>query len=179
MFTRRAIVMMGGALAFAPAASAKADDLPLPPSVAALSTLALTHPDGSATTLGAETLPGRPLVVSLWATWCAPCLTEAKHLAKVRNRIPNDKLGIVGINIDKKRDETKLDRFLKTSGANFNQLRGESDAIYLAFGGSLPITLPRLYIFTSAGDPTRVFGRYSGGKTLKEIDTAIAAVMRA
>jgi thiol-disulfide isomerase/thioredoxin len=175
MFTRRTFA--AGVVALAAPAFAKADDLSLPPSLATLSTLTLARPDGSATTLGAETVAGRALVVSLWATWCAPCLTEAKHLAKVRSRTSTQKLGIVGINIDKKREATKLDRFLKTSGANFTQLLGESDAVYQAFGGSLPVTLPRLYVFTPEGTPTHVFGRYSGGKTLKQIDAAIAAAM--
>ncbi len=179
MFTRRMLIVTGAAAVFAPPAIAKADDLSLPPPLASLSSLQLTHADGSGTTLGAETLSGRATVVSLWATWCAPCLTEAKHLAKVRGRIPQDNLAIIGINIDRKRDEAKLDRFLKTAGSTFTQVRGESDAVYLAFGGSLPVTLPRLYIFNRAGAPTHVFGRYSGGKTLKEIDAAIAAAMAA
>jgi thiol-disulfide isomerase/thioredoxin len=173
------MVLSAGAMALAGPALAKKGDAPLPPPLGELAGLALMRADGTATTLGAETGGGRAAVVSLWATWCAPCLQEAQHLSKLRPRFAEEQLAIVGINVDKARDETKIAQFLSRGKVNFTQLRGDPDTIYKAFNGSPPITLPRLYVFALSGQPTHVFGRYSGSKTLKEIDRAVEAAAKA
>ncbi len=100
-------------------------------------------------------------------------------LSDLRKRIAPMELDIVGINVDRTRDEKKIAAFVKRGRVNYTQLRGDPEPTYKAFGGSMPITLPRLYVFDRAGKPTRVFGRYDGQKTLKEIDAAIAAAVRA
>jgi thiol-disulfide isomerase/thioredoxin len=181
MITRR-FLMLAGAAGFAlPAlvspAEAKKGDTPLPPPLSQLAALSLTHADGMPTTLGAETGAGRAVVASLWATWCGPCVDEAKHLSELRASYPQEKLAILGINVDKARDESKIAAFMKRGKVNYTQLRGDAEAVYVAFGGSPPITLPRLYIFAPDGRPTAVFGQYNGGKTLKDIDKAVAAAM--
>jgi thiol-disulfide isomerase/thioredoxin len=177
MITRRLLILSAGAMALPLPAFAKKGDTPLPPPLADLSALALTRADGSPTTLGAEVRQGRAVIVSLWATWCAPCLSEAKHLSDLRKKHGEDRLVIIGINVDKTRDEKKIATFLKKGGVNYTQLRGDSEATYTAFGGSLPVTLPRLYVFTPNGTPTAVFGVYSGGQTLKQVDKAAEAAM--
>jgi thiol-disulfide isomerase/thioredoxin len=179
MITRRFLMLAGGAAGLSLPALAKEGHLPLPPPLADLSALALTRPDGAATTLGAELAPDRAAVISLWATWCGPCIQEAQHLSQTRTASAADALGIVGINVERNRDEQKIASFMKKGRVNYPQLRGDPEPTYTAFGGLMPITLPRLYIFDRSGRPTKAFGRYSGGKTLKEIDTAIAAAMRA
>lgn len=173
--------MIAGAVALglAEPAFAKPDDLTLPPPLTDLRGLALTQSDGAPTTLGANLAAGRATVISLWATWCGPCANEASHLADLRRKVSADQLQIAGINIDTKRDEAKIANFLKRAKVNFTQLRGDPQATYLAFNGQMPITLPRLYIFTPAGAPTRVFGRYNGNATLKAIDATIDAAIKA
>lgn len=177
MITRRALMLAAGAAALPSPALAKIGDTPLPPPLADLASLALTRPDGSPITLGEETGLGRAAVVSLWATWCGPCLEEARHLARLRAKHAPDRLAIVGINIDSRRDETAIATFLRKGNVNYVQLRGDPPTVYQAFRGSLPITLPRLYVFDRVGAPTSVFGKYSGGKTLKAIDRVAEAAM--
>jgi thiol-disulfide isomerase/thioredoxin len=178
MITRRFLIFAGGAASLSPPALAKEDHLPLPPALGDLSTLALTRPDGADTTLGAELTPGRAGVISLWATWCGPCIQEAQHLSKIRTANAPDALDIIGINVERNRDEKKIASFVKKGRVNYAQLRGDPELTYTAFGGLMPITLPRLYVFDRAGRATKAFGRYSGGKTLKEIDAAVAAATR-
>lgn len=180
MISRRGVVGAGigmASTALAGPALAKPGDLSFPPNLPLLRPMLLSRPDGTATTLGDNIAEGRATVVSLWATWCGPCSDEAAHLAGLRTRIAAEKLDIVGINVDTKRDEQKIAAFLKRAKVNFLQLRGDPSATYIGFGGQLPISLPRLYIFTPAGAPTKVFGRYDGRSTLKAIDTAIDAAM--
>lgn len=44
-----------------------------------------TRPDGTTTTLNEvrRRHPGRPMLVNLWATWCAPCLKELPTLDRL------------------------------------------------------------------------------------------------
>lgn len=177
VFTRRSLVLAVGALAFAGPAFAKKGDTPLPRPLSELGPLALTRGDGAATTLGAEVQPRRATVISLWATWCGPCIQEAQHLAKIRTAYATDQLDIIGINVEENRDEAKMEKFFKKGRVNFTQLRGDPQPTYLAFGGALPITLPRLYVFNRSGTPIAVYGRYDGAKTLKAIDASIALAL--
>ncbi|MFT3726066.1 MAG: TlpA disulfide reductase family protein [Hyphomonadaceae bacterium] len=178
MISRRTALITAGAFGLVQPAFAKADDLTLPPPLTSLRDLPLTRTDGAATPLGDSLAPSRAAVISLWATWCAPCSLEASHLSELRGKITADRLDIVGINIDGKREEAKIATFLKRSKVNFTQLRGDPKPTYLAFNGQMPITLPRLYVFTPSGAPTKVFGRYDGSATLKAIDSAIEEAIR-
>lgn len=179
MITRRFLILAAGATALADAAFAKKGDAQLPPSLADLNSLPLVRTDGTPTTLGAEIGIGRAALVSLWAAWCAPCLAEAKHLSELRTKHPEDRLAILGINVDQRRTDEKDAVFLKKGKVNYVQFRSDPAPVYLAFGNQLPITLPRLYVFTRSGTPTAVFGAYSGKKTLKAVDKAVEAALNA
>lgn len=48
-------------------------------------TASFTAPDGSQTTIAA--FKGRPVLVNLWATWCAPCVKEMPTLDIVAGRM--------------------------------------------------------------------------------------------
>ncbi len=55
--------------------------------------------DGGTTTLAElNREDGRPIVVNLWATWCAPCLEEMPDLEAV-HRDRSDEIRFVGLNI--------------------------------------------------------------------------------
>lgn len=176
MISRRILLGAGAALAIPGAARAQAPaSPPLPGSLSELSALTLSSPDGAATTLGALLGPG-PSVISFWATWCAPCLQEARHLAEMRSRIPAARLNIIGINVDRTRDEARLADFLRRGRVNYTQTRGDL-AAYQAFGGGQQILLPRLFVFDASGRATAAFGRYFGARTLRDIDRAVERVL--
>ncbi|MCX4177597.1 MULTISPECIES: TlpA family protein disulfide reductase [Paraburkholderia] len=52
---------------------------------------------------------GKPLVINLWATWCAPCQTEMPVLASAQARYPG--LNLVFVNQGERRDT--VDAFMK------------------------------------------------------------------
>jgi thiol-disulfide isomerase/thioredoxin len=173
--TRR--IVLGAALAASVTpAFANNDRPPLPPRLAQLASTPLTLPDATPTTLGAHVLGDRPTVISFWATWCAPCVTEARHLARTRTSYGADRLNIIGINVDRSRDEAAITSFLARTGVSYTQLRGDIGA-YQAFGGGEQILLPRLFVFDRVGQPTAAFGRYTQFVTLGRIDRAIRAVV--
>lgn len=177
MIQRRAFMLTAGAATLTPA-RARADSLPLPPSLDALSPLAVAREDGAPITLGAALTPG-PAVISFWATWCAPCILEARHLARMRSRFSVEALNIVGVNIDRQRDPARMAQFRERGRMNYVQLLGDF-ALYSAFNGgdAAVIALPRLFVFAADGRPTAAFGRYNGAATLRQIDNAVEAVVQ-
>lgn len=42
-------------------------------------------------------LAGKPMLLTLWAEWCAPCLVEARDLAGLRPGIADDRFDIVSV----------------------------------------------------------------------------------
>jgi thiol-disulfide isomerase/thioredoxin len=61
-------------------------------------------PSFSATSIAGEQLDsgalcGRPIVLNLWATWCAPCAAEAPELVALKSAFAGQ-LEVVGISLD-------------------------------------------------------------------------------
>lgn len=62
---------------------------------------------------------GRPLLVNVWATWCAPCREEFPDLVKISNKYGN-KIDVVGISVDFPGEiDSKVIPFLKKHNAVF------------------------------------------------------------
>jgi thiol-disulfide isomerase/thioredoxin len=74
-------------------------DNPLPPKLAAVEGIPVILPNGKHATLGGSIRPGVPTVISLWASWCEPCLREAPKIAELRRQFPPDKLNLVYMNV--------------------------------------------------------------------------------
>jgi len=56
--------------------------------------------DASGKTMKLADLKGRPMIVNMWATWCAPCRKEMPALAKLKAAY-GDKLLIIPVSMDK------------------------------------------------------------------------------
>lgn len=79
------------------------------PDVAGLLTL-----DG--TPLATATIEGKVVALNVWASWCAPCRTEAPVLEKVHNDLRQQGLIVVGVNTRDNDDAARafVDRFKVT-----------------------------------------------------------------
>ena len=71
--------------------------------------LPILGPDGQATSLTALKAP--VVVVNLWATWCAPCVTEMPTLAKLQAAYPG-KILVVPVSMDTAKDRAKAQAFI-------------------------------------------------------------------
>lgn len=177
MITRRIFLSAAAALPFPALAAELKDQPPLPPPLTRLRELPLQDAAGRPTTLGALIGAPRPAIVSFWATWCAPCAVEGRELARIRGRFADDRLAILGVNVDATPDPAKLAAFRQKAQMTYRQALGDK-RLYAGFNGSDRVALPRTYVFDAAGAPVAAFGRYFGARTLKAINEAVAQAMR-
>lgn len=64
---------------------------------------------------------GKVLVVSFWASWCAPCRKELPLLASIKKQVSDEEMAVVAISYnEKKRDVLRFQRQLKDSGLVFS-----------------------------------------------------------
>ena len=82
--------------------------------------------------------PGRPTVVNLWATWCAPCVEEVPLFVRLADRA-GDRLGLVGV-LTQDSQANGLE-FSRQFGIRYPSLVDPEGTVFRAFRPGLPITL--------------------------------------
>lgn len=82
------------ALLTPPAAPTSAGETP-----ASMPALELTGLEGGAIR-SQDWLKGRPAVVNLWATWCAPCRTEMPSLQRLEALLAPDGIRVLALSVD-------------------------------------------------------------------------------
>ncbi|MGK6323017.1 TlpA family protein disulfide reductase [Sphingomonas sp. DT-51] len=102
-------------------------------------------PDAGFTTLaGAPTTlaalgGGKPLLVNLWATWCAPCVKEMPTLDAAAGTLAG-RVRVVAVSQDM--EPAKARDFLKARGfARLEPFLDEKLALSTAYGANLPTTI--------------------------------------
>jgi thiol-disulfide isomerase/thioredoxin len=89
---------------------------------------------------------GKPVLLNLWATWCAPCVKEMPTLDALAVRA-GDTLQVLTVSQDGQ-DPTKVAPFFAT--AKFQKLQPYIDAD-MAFSVQLGLNLPATILYDSAG----------------------------
>lgn len=105
-----------------------------------LPTESFAAPDGKPVTLAA--FKGKPLLVNLWATWCAPCVKEMPSLDRLAAKTKG-KLKVLTVNQDseKQASDPVPAWWAKAKLANLEQYRDAKNELGFAFGGGLPMTV--------------------------------------
>jgi thiol-disulfide isomerase/thioredoxin len=90
-------------------------------------------------------------VVSIWATWCAPCVAEIGGFNDVAKSFRNSPVEIIGVSLDdavasnREEGKQKLSRFLKEKKVGFANLYYTGKPGDLAdemhFEGAIPVTI--------------------------------------
>jgi len=63
-------------------------------------------------------LRGKPLIINVWASWCAPCRAEMGSLERLSKRYGGKQFNIIGVSTDD--DSNAAANFLKRYGITFD-----------------------------------------------------------
>jgi len=119
---------------------------------------------------------GKVVVMNIWATWCAPCVTEMPTLAKLQAAYAGKPVEVVAVSIDSESSATKASLFIAQHGP-------------LKFYHDREMKLPFKLVPAAPGAPTTViYGKdgletarvageadWSGPEARALIDKALAA----
>jgi cytochrome c-type biogenesis protein len=64
-------------------------------------------------------LRGRPVVLNVWATWCAPCREEVPYLESLHQQYRDRGLEIVGVSVDARGTDDKIRAFAGEYGMTY------------------------------------------------------------
>ncbi|MGH9324394.1 MAG: TlpA family protein disulfide reductase [Vicinamibacteria bacterium] len=116
--------------------------------------LVLQRIDGSGTVSLAEQ-KGKVVLVDLWATWCAPCISELPHLQALSEKYGPEDFLMLGIVLESG-DPEEIQAFIAEKEVRYPQVLGE-DGTKESFGPFLGY--PTKYLIDREG---RVVKRYFG-----------------
>ncbi len=120
--------------------------------------VAFEAPDGKRTTLAA--FRGKPVLVNLWATWCAPCVAELPTLDALAT---SGKVRVIAVSQDQ--DPAKVAPFLDQRKVTLAGYRDPALGLSLAYKANLPMTI----LFDGEG---REVWRMAGGFAWNGADAA-------
>lgn len=144
----------------APAEKLVAGDTP-PPSLG-------TNLDGDE--VGTSRYSGKVLVVTFWASWCAPCRKELPMLEGIQQAAGKDKVQVVAINIEDRDVYRKLARRLGSLTLSLNHDAGKKSSEAYGVHG-----IPHLVLIGRDGKVIAVHRGYSE----ESLDSIIAEINRA
>ncbi len=98
----------------------------------------LPQPNGELFNL--NTLKGKYVLIDFWASWCAPCRQESRHLRKAYNTYKNQNFTILSISVDKERDRERWLDAIKMDGLVWTQLLDDKKTSDSYGVNSLPAT---------------------------------------
>ena len=122
-------------------------------------------PDFSAEVIGGGTFTlsektGQPVVITFWASWCAPCRTEIPDISEYAEA--NRDVSVIGIAVED--DEEAAREFAAEVGAGYPLAHG-TDQIEDAYPR---LGLPVTYVLDPDGVVTHVFNGVVDAETLTE-----------
>ena len=110
-------------------------------------------PDMKALTLTGETVAmtsfrGEPVLLNLWATWCAPCRKETPYLQTLHESYADQGLRVVGMSQDMRGSGPAIRAFAEEFGVTYTVL---SDPDMIAMDRYSVIGLPTTFLVDRAG----------------------------
>ena len=136
-------------------------------------------PELEATSLSGEpvalsSFEGEPVLLNLWATWCAPCRRETPYLQTLHERYRDRGLRVVGVTVDTRGSADAVREFLDEFGVTYTIL---ADPDMVSMDRYAVIGLPATFLLDRAGVIRHVVvGPVAEGDAA--FDAALAAVLQ-
>jgi peroxiredoxin len=105
--------------------------------------------------IAAPPAAGQPMLLNVWATWCAPCRQEMPGLQEVHERF-GDRVRVVGVSVDHG-DAGAVHRFIDELGITFAIVHDPAERVTRAFR---TIAVPETFLMDATG---RIRKRWTGG----------------
>ena len=117
-------------------------------------TVAFTAPDGKSVTLAS--FKGKPLLLNMWATWCAPCVAEMPTLDAAAKSMVG-KVQVIAVSQDMQGAEKVTPFFAEKKFSTLQPYLDPKLGLSLAYQANLPTTI----LYDSAGKEVwRMTGGY-------------------
>jgi thiol-disulfide isomerase/thioredoxin len=109
----------------------------------ALPSISLTTIDGDTTTLTKAAENDGPVVISLWATWCVPCLKELDAISDVYEDWQDEtNVKLIAISVDDSRTVKRVKPLINGKGWDYTILLDTNNDVKRALGAAtVPLTL--------------------------------------
>ena len=110
-------------------------------------------PSYAARTIGGDSvslalLRGKPVLLNVWATWCLPCKEEIPYLESLHGKHAAQGLQIVGVSVDARGDESKIEEFARDFRMTYPIWRDPDERVNTRF---LAIGVPSTYLIDRDG----------------------------
>jgi cytochrome c-type biogenesis protein len=93
-------------------------------------------------------LRGKPVLLNVWATWCLPCKEEIPYLEQLHGKHAAEGLQIVGVSVDARGDEEKINEFARDFSMTYPIWRDPDERVNSRF---LAIGVPSTYLIDRNG----------------------------
>jgi peroxiredoxin len=93
-------------------------------------------------------LRGKPVLLNVWATWCLPCKEEIPYLESLYAKHAAQGLQIVGVSIDARGDEAKIESFARDFRMTYPIWRDPDERVNARF---LALGVPSTYLIDRDG----------------------------
>lgn len=126
--------------------------------------------------LAIQDLRGSVVVVNLWASWCAPCRSEAPVLESVSRQLSASGVRFVGVVSGGKDSVDNARAFARRFGVSYPSIFDGDNQVVLAFKGQLPMAaIPTTVVLDRQGRvAARALGEVDRSRLLGLIEPVVA-----